>query len=155
MAKTVVFPARLQNAFKKAAKAAFPREEYALLLGKCDENGEFKVEDLYFPSDRAENSGPYHVDVRDEWFKHAQERYFKQGLIVLGDIHSHCYDSGKETPADMMPSEVDIHSLSYLKDGLEPYYSIMGILRLIKKKKSITSKLALYPPIIPYEVSTV
>jgi hypothetical protein len=150
--KTVVFPQYLQDRFKKSAKKIFPVEECAFLIGRKDENGDYRVEDLYFPEDRLEHSSDVHIDISSKWFRTAQETYFERGQVVLGFLHSHCYDAKKEGIADLMPSLADVNAVNFFKAEVEPYYSITGILRLVKNGARIRSDLALYPLIVPFNV---
>jgi len=148
----VVFPNSLRQQFIKAAKLAFPREEFCFLLGRRDENGIFTVAELYFPPGRENSSTVDYVEPDVEWFRWAREIGFQKGLIILGDLHSHCYDANKEGVADTSPSEQDFQYMEAIKDDAEHYYSIMGICRVVKKSRRFYSHIILYPAMIPYEI---
>jgi len=148
----VIFPKNLRQQFIKAAKAAFPREEFACLLGRRDENGIFSIEELYFPPGRENSATKDYVQPELDWFEWAREIGFQKGLIILGDIHSHCYDANKEGVADTSPSEQDFTYLAAIKDEVEHYYSILGICRVAKKGRRFYSDIVLYPAMIPYEI---
>lgn len=136
------------------AKHAFPAEEYAIILGIKTEDGNFEVKDLYYPEDRLDGSTPESIDIDEKWFEQAQEDGFRRGLIVLGDVHTHCYDEAREGVAENAPSAVDYDWLAHAKFNLAHYYSIMGILRVVKRKKTgrFSCDLMLYPAMIPFEV---
>lgn len=79
-------PRRLVEQFKRQAKAAWPREAFAFLLGR-DAGDVVEFEDLYVPdgiqaTETEITHNPAHmVEARE--FAH------DDGLDVVGDIHSH------------------------------------------------------------------
>ncbi len=104
----VDIPRRLVDEFKKAAKAAFPRETFAYLIGH-EAGTSVGVEELYFPEDLDTHTTEESVNVADHWLIDAKAHARDIEATVLGDIHSHPYKHrrGHGEP-DRSPSESDI-----------------------------------------------
>lgn len=129
---TVQFPTRLSKDFYSRAKVAYPNEEYAILLGRPRHGGNFRIEKLYFPTSRLNDQSPDRVDVQPGWFDTASEMAITDGMEVLGDIHSHCYDTVDEGAADTTPSEADWKWAEAMSTVTAGKYRIMGIVRVQK-----------------------
>jgi hypothetical protein len=95
----VEFPRTLADEFKIYAKTAFPREEYAIILGTVSKSGVYRPVSLYFPPDTVLHSSENHVHPQPEWWQAARKEAKARGLSLLGDIHSHAY------PADWVPDK--------------------------------------------------
>jgi hypothetical protein len=98
--------------FKDSAKAKFPRETYAILLGRIEVD-RVQVTELYVPADVDKHCHTSAVNVQQCWGAKAK-RYAKAvGLVVLGDIHSHPYEAAEMEARrphlpDASPSEGDL-----------------------------------------------
>lgn len=86
---------RLVRRLEKAARLAFPRETFALLLGE-DAGTNSVVTDLYFPENVAQHATNVSVEYQPLWLIDAMEYAGAHSLDVLGDWHSHPYRSGEE-----------------------------------------------------------
>ena len=128
---TVKFPTKLSKKFYQKAKTAFPNEEYAILLGKKTPTG-FRVDHLYFPTERLNDQHPEHVNAKMNWFETAQEMANTLNLEVLGDMHSHCYYE-IDGFAGTDPSEADWEWAESLKLISGGKYRLLGIVRLLEK----------------------
>jgi len=110
---TIQVSERLTKDFKKRAKASFPNETFAYLLGRIEGEGEkIVVDGLYYPQNTEEFCGPNFVYVQDDWIKEAKKEAKNLGMIVLGDIHSHPYKKHAKN-TDTSPSEADWESMEY------------------------------------------
>lgn len=152
MDPVVKFPRYLKRRFLKEAKALFPNEAYALILGVRLDDGSLEIKDLFIPEDIQKYSTPEFVNVPDEWFRKAHELAFYSNSIVLGDIHSHCYRKN-EGITDATPSEGDYRRVAEVRKYMMHYYSILGILRLVENQDgSIKSRLMMYQPACSFRV---
>lgn len=154
--KTVLFPAYLQRHFAKLARKLFPKEAYCILLGRKLENSPylFHIEDLYIPADLEKHVSPDFVNVQKSWFGMAHEVAFQYGKLVLGDLHSHCYDESSGF-SDAAPSEADLDRIPGVSSELAHYYSILGIYHLARKKqKKFRGRFKLYPACPPFRIKT-
>lgn len=127
MAPRVELPKSLAEEFKAAAKAAFPREEYAILLGKATKSGVYRPSFLYFPSDRAKFSGKTWVEPQDHWWFEARKAARDQKVSILGDIHVHPYPADVPQEISGIPSAPDWDSSAYLIKKTRRKQPIMGI----------------------------
>lgn len=141
-------PERLTNQFKKQAKASFPNETYAYLLGH-HEDGKIFVDDLYSPPNIDDFCAPGIVNVQWDWITSAKRHGRRNDMIIVGDIHSHPYNKAqaKKYSADLSPSETDW-------DGLAAG-QIMGIC-LVKQTKDgkLRAKTKFYGPMPQVKVKT-
>lgn len=142
MALSVRIPKALEEHFKKSAKAAFPNEEYAILIGHKSGPETFEVIDLYYPADRQRFCSPHHVKVQAKWFKEARKEARSRGYRLIGDIHSHPYDN---EPADASPSECDWDNAEYPKYWTNGAQIITGICMVIKKPTRWYSRVRFWP----------
>jgi len=132
----VKYPSNLSAEFYKCSKTAWPNEEYAILLGKVLKTGDLEISRLYFPSDRIATQNPDNVLVKRNWFETAHEMAETLGLVLLGDIHSHCYDipKGEEGPMPGSdPSEADWEWAFGMKHLTGGKYRVFGIVRVMRK----------------------
>lgn len=109
----ICVPDRLSRAFNKKVRASFPKETLGYLIGRVDENGTARVDEIFFPKDVDEKSTTGLVNVQGRWFREARSYAKKAKAIVLGDIHSHPYTAEeimarKPIGPDCSPSECDL-----------------------------------------------
>lgn len=103
----------LLDEFKREAKKTFPNEEYAVLCGyRAKGWRQVVVLFLWWPPDRAAKQTPFAVTEsavgNTPWSRQARSAARKQGLVVLGDIHSHTFGAGyHKTLTYRAPSEHD------------------------------------------------
>lgn len=139
MAPRVELPKYLADEFRVAAKAAFPREEYAIILGSATKGGVYRPSFLYFPSDRAKFSGKEWVQPQDHWWFEARKAARDQKVSILGDIHSHPFS--KDVPQEVtgIPSAPDWDSSAYLIKKTRRKNPIMGICCLYETGRGLDS----------------
>lgn len=94
-------PKRLVEAFKKKARERFPVEVYAVLIGH-DYHDKIEVLEFFYPDFKASK---HYVYCEDQGYVDAKDSADELGLRIVGDIHSHCYDSS--IGADHAKSEID------------------------------------------------
>lgn len=124
---TVEFPRSLADEFKIYAKTAFPREEYAILLGTATKSGVYRPEALYFPPDTHLFSTAEWVDPQDSWWREARKEARRLNLSILGDLHSHCYLPDWVPDKTAGPSAPDLVRGSYLRRKTRRARPIFGI----------------------------
>lgn len=124
--QVVKIKASLEDQFKREAKLVFPNECYAIMLGHV-KGGEKVVDWLLFPDVTCNHSTPDYVNIREEWWRHAFDVAKLKEMVVLGDIHSHCYENVTGT-RDCSPSEADW-------DRFDRNY-VMGICTITKPPNS-------------------
>jgi hypothetical protein len=151
--ETVIFPKKLRNKFVRAAKKSFPVEEFCLLLGQKHPDGTFRINDLYFPPDRGDFSTPDSVNSPAYWYKDAAKHAFKNGDILLGDLHSHCYDLDTDGYVeDAIPSLADLERISIIQEHCAHYYAIFGILSVTKSNGRTGVTLNMFPALSPLKI---
>lgn len=119
--------------FKIEAKKTFPIEEYAILVGTVDPTGEVELADLWWPEGRAAFCTSSAVQVQASWWRAARRWASTNNYTLLGDIHSHCYETPRH---DATPSEDDIDRFDssyfkYIKN--RPF--LMGICTISKDRQ--------------------
>lgn len=127
MTPRVELPKHLAEEFKVAAKAAFPREEYAIILGKATKGGVYRPSFLYFPPDREPYCTEDKVDVQYLWWDSARKAAKDQNLSILGDLHSHPWPEGWEPNKTCEPSAADLDRWWFLHKKTRRKNPIMGI----------------------------
>src|ERR1017187_5039090 len=102
-------PSKLERDFVSRAKAAYPREAYAYLLGILA-GDHVHIEDLYIPEGADRYATDERVNVLDHWIVEALEAAREEDLTVVGDIHSHPYplQEADGRRLDCSQSEADI-----------------------------------------------
>lgn len=124
---SVELPRSLAEEFKRAAKAAFPREEYGILLGKATRDGIVRPSRLYIPPDTAIFCGESWVSMQDHWWKDAKKLAKAEGLSLLGDLHSHPYPAEYVPDKTAGPSAQDLDGCWYLTKKTRRKNPIFGI----------------------------
>jgi proteasome lid subunit RPN8/RPN11 len=105
----VKIPARLLRTLKRLGREAFPKETCAFLLGSADGCGLVEIRDCFAPdnvADYATESTIYGTQYKT-WIKQARARGQEQGLLLVGDYHTHPYGFGRPW-AERQQSESDL-----------------------------------------------
>lgn len=104
---TVRYQKSVLEPFRRAARAAFPNEILAFLLGH-EHAGVWEVLDVWFPpvDDPGGNRWSIDGDAYGRWEVEVLEHAREEGLEVIGDIHTHPYEY-KDWCRQAMPSEGD------------------------------------------------
>jgi proteasome lid subunit RPN8/RPN11 len=106
---TVQVSEKITEEFKAKAKASFPNEAFAYLLGYTEED-KIIIDSLFYPTGMESHCTPHHVHVQHGWRAEARREAKRTGTEIVGDIHSHpyYYDSKKDSRlCDTSPSETD------------------------------------------------
>jgi Prokaryotic homologs of the JAB domain len=114
----VNFSKKVQRQFQKKAKEAFPVEEFGILMGTKDKDGDFTINDIYFPPERLDFSSESQVEINPNWFSEANKIGIKNSCKVLGTIHSHCYETTEDDTVcpKASPSYGDFVCHKFLKE---------------------------------------
>lgn len=148
--KKVILNEKSLRAYVKEAKKAFPRETYAFLLGSEDENTK-NIQELYIPSDQDKWCTSECVMRTNFWVKEAKKYIKSKNLVVLGDIHSHCYFDIDAKTCDESLSFTDITYSYFVRESFKCPDPIVGLLILKKPKHRIRASVVLYPEIKIYD----
>lgn len=117
----VTYPRRLLDQFKREAKRIFPKEAYAVLLGK--RNGDsVRVTHFYIPDNQERLSTERDVPYANAWLQEARLMAIQEGLDTLGDLHSHPATS--EWEQDTAPSAQDWDRSLQIKSAIHGICSI-------------------------------
>jgi hypothetical protein len=135
---------KVLSRFKRKARERFDTEEFGILLGSTSTDGVL-VAAVYFPPFRLDEATNEDVELDCDWYYDANEYGKNLGLVVVGDIHSHCYQYRPDlSPPDHTPSESDWDSADMLR-GLFPSYSLFGVCRVVQlKNKRLKSSIKLW-----------
>jgi hypothetical protein len=113
-AEIIVTPkTAVRRKFRWAAVSAFPKETYALLLGrehKVSKNRYLvSVDYVFVPDDVDKHSTEEEVILQSHWDEEAAELAYEYDLQVVGDIHTHPrkYSDFLGYLKDASPSEGD------------------------------------------------
>lgn len=147
----VNLPRRLADVFKRKVKEAFPREEYAIVLADVDPDGVYHVEDLYYPEGRERYCTENEINRLSSWFDDAAKIAEVQGLTVIGDIHSHCYDAENEIVPGAEPSETDWLMSVKIAEQFTSDYRLIGICTMVKKNGKYRGTIRFWPVTIGVE----
>lgn len=154
MEYTILCPKKLVDRFKRAAKSVFPREEYAILIGRRHPDSVYEIFDLYFPPDRADYCTETNVMPQDHWFDGAEEYAQKLGHYVIGDIHSHCYEISDLGAVGAEPSGEDWVSNHEIK-SYSKTHDIFAVCSINKRGKKYYSNVQFWPVIAPVRLQYV
>lgn len=138
----------------RAAKKAFPNEEYAILLGLPVPDG-FEIKELYFPPGRLNNQNPKFVEIDPEWFKEAFSLSLDLDLWVIGDIHTHCHVKSDifGDPKTAL-SEIDWDRIEEMKNMSSGNYHLQGVVRVLKEGDKYSYRTRFWPAVnLPVTVS--
>jgi proteasome lid subunit RPN8/RPN11 len=85
----VTCPRRIITDFKRGAKAAYPRELYAVLFGAINGNS-VRISDVWYPHDGDKLVGETdYLFHRKQWLEEAIAIADSEGLVIVADMHSH------------------------------------------------------------------
>ena len=99
----VTYSRRLIASFRRYAAQAYPKEAWAALFAEAYEPINFTA--IYIPDDQASWSTTLGCKVPQRVWDAAHRLARKDGLVFVGDIHSHPYPSDIEH--DTAPSQGD------------------------------------------------
>jgi proteasome lid subunit RPN8/RPN11 len=85
---TVHVSRRLLDHFRREAKQAYPKEAYAILIGKI-RGDQVSVTQLFIPDNQRAKATPDQIEVAASWREEAYHLANAAGEQVLGDLHSH------------------------------------------------------------------
>jgi hypothetical protein len=142
----VLFPRALSRVLYRKCREAFPNEEYAILLGTKGKDG-FEIEDLYFPPQRLLDMRPDRVNTKMSWFNDALNLAQLEGLEIIGEIHSHCYDVETEGYPGLDPSEDDWDRGAALRHITGGQFALMGIVRVLRKAGKLSCRSRFWPAV--------
>jgi proteasome lid subunit RPN8/RPN11 len=116
--------------FKALCKSAYPVERFGALIGSMsDDRWSVSVARIWTPpeSEARRYCSKSKICLPDQWWTEAQEEAEEEGFMVVGDVHSHCY----EGPSDGVRSETDlIHSKWWAVEGVVTIWPTRrGVLR--------------------------
>jgi len=98
---TVTCPRKIISDFKRGAKAAYPRELYAVLFGTIN-GGAVRISDVWYPPGGDQFIGKTdYLFHRKQWLEEAMAIADSEGLVIVADLHSHPNINTRE------PSESD------------------------------------------------
>ena len=143
----VELPRNIRRSFFRAAKKVFPIEYYGIFLGIVDDSGHVRIKDIYYPEDIAANSSENHVDRPEKWFDAAVDYGLKSGLIVVGDIHSHCYKEKEAATVDRSPSEQDWIGADFVNREFSPTYCVFAVCKIVQKAGKLRASVKFWPVI--------
>jgi proteasome lid subunit RPN8/RPN11 len=143
----VNFPRRIANKFKKIAKSLFPIEAFGILLGEIADDGTVSIEEIYFPPDAQHEANEYEVIVYDNWFTDAAKLGIEKGLVVIGDIHSHCFNEKQAAGMLHEPSEDDWRNSESINKLVCNSYCCFAVCRVVKKNNKLRATIKFWPVI--------
>ena len=85
---TVNVSRRLLDHFRREAKKAYPKEAYAVLIGKVH-GDRVDITQLYIPDNQRCKATAHQIEVAVAWREEAMRLAKLTGEEILGDIHSH------------------------------------------------------------------
>lgn len=118
----LVISEKVELQMKRWCRRWFPREAYGFLLGH-HLGDTVHVEKIWIPSaEDAERSFTRNTAFfLIDWIHQLSEEEEEEGLRIVGDFHSHTYESG-ESRADPVQSEFDLdHSGDY------PLFAVVNV----------------------------
>lgn len=138
--------------FIKEAKKKFPAEYYGYLAGTIN-GDEVRVELLIPPLLGSDEivSDQFSVRPSQLYWERAATEAKNRGLVVVGDIHSHCYDDIGDNRSDPAPSFMDFVRFEGKKNKNFVSFAICEIREIKGRKYSkVTFWEAKAPPKISY-----
>jgi hypothetical protein len=138
--------------FKRAAKAAFPRETYGILIGFDERSAAQRtivITEIYIPDGVGKFCKAGIVNVQSEWFCAAEEEARGVGAGLVGDIHSHPWTYREWSAIDGVPgrqrSESDHDAVAWDK--------IAGICRVYETSTGrLRASVRFWPPVVPVKL---
>lgn len=145
---TIRFPKDLFSEFKKRAKEMFPREKYAILMGKRVSKDFWAIEALWFPEGADDYCTKFHVTVLDSWWEEAKKVAAEQKLELLGDIHSHTHTK----PFGAEASAADFDASNWVRRFMRGAPMVFGVVAIYQTKAGKRARLRFWPGLDPIEV---
>lgn len=146
----IEIPNQVIQQFKKQAKAAFPRETFAYLIGR-DAGTVVEVESLFVPDGLDSHCTPASVAVQPHWLVDAKEYAADNAAAsVVGTIHSHPYTFAESGGCrlDRGLSEADHEALRG--------QGISGVCTVQQAKSgSLRASIRFWGPTIPVETAII
>lgn len=115
----LTIPRKVMAEIRQGAKAAFPKEWWALLLG-TEAGDHVYVDELHVPDDQKAYSSGVTVHEPPHWFRGANAQARESELAVIGRIHSHPFTQLEAQGCvwDRSQSEGDIDSQRHIVSGI-------------------------------------
>ena len=115
----LTIPRKVIAEIRQGAKAAFPKEWWALLLG-TNAGDHVQVDELYIPDDQDAYTSDYVIYEQTHWFAEAEAQARESELLVVGRIHSHPFTQIEAQGCiwDRSQSEGDIDSQRHIVSGI-------------------------------------
>jgi hypothetical protein len=151
---TIKLSKRLAAKFIREAKKQFPKEFLVYCIGSKGRGGSIVIRDLIFP-----NEGEIAKATEDEIHPtlgfecRAWTLALEQGWELLGDLHTHCYESNSDGFSDPAPSYQDYDRFHEVRK-IAPF-QIFGICVLQKYGRKMYSRITFWPAAPPPTVQLV
>lgn len=84
----IIYSRRLLDHFRREAKRIFPKEAFAVLLGRSSENS-VKITELFIPDNQERYCTEVGIPYANVWLRRAWDIAEQTHLDVLGELHSH------------------------------------------------------------------
>lgn len=125
----LILPRAIDRSIRLAAKAAYPCEMYAVLLGEI--GASVHVKDVWFPEMKQHVGSTHHLFSRRSLLEEGLAIADSAGLCLVADVHSHPRVSTRE------PSEADWEGV--------PRGWVHGICAVWKTKAGLRTALRFWP----------
>lgn len=143
----LVAPPPIQRALISEAKARFPREMFAYLLGNIA-GDLITIDDIWTPEDLEKYADDTSVEPPPDWLLDAQEQAHDDGLMVVGWAHSHPYRYAEGwTAKDHSQSENDLDCGILL-----PVSAVVLVQDVGKIKRRLRASVRFWGPLTRLEV---
>jgi hypothetical protein len=138
--------------FKRAAKCAFPREAYGLLIGHDDpglRRRKVTVSEIYIPEDVTRHCTPQGTDVQLRWIIEAAQRAKEAGAEVVGEIHSHPWTYAEWKASGRVPER----HMSESDQDRVMRNKVSGICRVYETRTGkLRASVRFWPPVVPVKL---
>jgi hypothetical protein len=144
-------PAKLEREIITRAKAMFPRESFAYILGTIAGDS-VHLDELWIPDDLDQWTSEDCVLVQPSWAVDAAAEAKESGLVIVAWLHSHCYlrFEGEGLMKDRSQSEADLDCGFQL-----PISAICVVQDIGKKRRRLRASVKFWGFTLPVEVKTV
>ena len=142
-------PPAVERSLIRQARKVYPIEMFAYLLGTIAGDS-ITIDDVWFPENLKEHSGPNSVTPQPEWAIEAHEQAREDGLTIVGWSHSHpaTREEG-DLLRDRSQSEGDLDC------GIRLSVSGVVVVQDVgKKKRRLRASLRFWGPTIQVEAVT-
>lgn len=149
---------RLAAKFVREAKKHFPREFLTYCVGSKGRGNSIVVRDLVFPTEDGDivEATEHYISASLGFEARAIQEALDRGWYLLGDLHTHCYDTLDGTDgvfhaaSDPAPSYQDYDRFNE-KRTFAPFV-IFGVCELRKVGRKTYSKITFWPAQPPMQV---